>query len=50
MSIKSKPISASPVITGKFAKQIIKEANKAPSKGALLRCERISKVAKKMAK
>lgn len=50
MTVKSKPICASPVITGKIAKQVIKEANTTPSKAALLRCTRIVKVAKKMAK
>lgn len=50
MTVKSKPICASPVITGKIAKQVIKEANTTPSKAALLRCARIVKVAKKMAK
>ena len=50
MAIKSKPICATPVITGKIAKKIIKEANTIPSKASLSRCKRIENVAMKMAK
>ena len=35
MAVKTKPITSTPIITGKYAKQIIKEADVKPSKKAL---------------
>lgn len=50
MAVKVKPICDSPVITGKYAKQVIKEANTKPSKIAILRCKRAERMLKQISK
>lgn len=50
MAVKAKPITSTPIITGKYAKQIIKEANEEPSKEAILRSKKIIKLMRKISK
>lgn len=50
MAIKAKPITSTPIITGKYAKQIIREADVEPSKAAILRSRKIIKLMKKISK
>ena len=50
MAIKTKPITSTPVVKGKYAKEIIKEANRTPSKVALLRAKRIIKLMSRISK
>ena len=50
MAVKAKPITSTPIITGKYAKQIIKEADVKPSKKVLLRAQKLSKLMKKISK
>ena len=50
MSLKTKPITSTPIITCKYAKQIIKEADVKPSKKALLRVKKLSNLMKKISK
>ena len=50
MAVKTKPITSTPIITGKYAKQIIKEADVKPSKKALIRVKKLSNLIKKISK
>ena len=50
MAVKTKPITSTPIITGKYAKQIIKEADVKPSKKALIRVKKLSNLMKKISK
>ena len=50
MAVKTKPITSTPVVKGRFAKEVIKEANSIPSKVALLRVKRIMRLMDKISK
>lgn len=50
MAVKIKPITSTPVIKGRYAKQVIKEANSKPSKATLIRAKRIIKLMDRIAK